>query len=102
MQNISSGIYIPSEEETSRHLQHYRMAPVASNSADTEDVGHSRLKKPLEYSGSLDNFEHTDVTPVVGRLYPTIQIRDLLEAQNARQLLQDLAYTSKQSTLVVI
>jgi len=69
------------------------MAPVASNSADTEDVGRSRLKKPLEYSGSLDNFEHTEVTPVVGRLYPNVQIRDLLEAQNARQLLQDLAYT---------
>ncbi len=39
----------------------------------------SRLTGPLTYSGSLDSYEQFDVTPVVGREFPTLQASDLLD-----------------------
>ncbi|KAK3365554.1 hypothetical protein B0T24DRAFT_392898 [Lasiosphaeria ovina] len=38
----------------------------------------SRLAGPLEYSGSLDSFDQFDVTAVIGREFPNLQISEIL------------------------
>jgi hypothetical protein len=39
----------------------------------------SLFPKPLKYSGSLDSFEHFDVTAVIGRDFPKLQISQIIE-----------------------
>lgn len=38
----------------------------------------SRLNAPLEYSGSLDIYKQFDVTSVIGREFPEIQLSEIL------------------------
>lgn len=52
-------------------------------------------RPPLKLSGVLDKYEHDELTPVIGREYPTIQLRDLLEAPNSEELLRELGIISK-------
>jgi len=35
--------------------------------------------EPLQYSGSLDNYESFDVTAVIGREFPKVQLSELLK-----------------------
>ena len=56
----------------------------------------TRCIKPLVYSGSLDNYKHADLTPVIRREYDGLQVRDLLKADD--QVIRDLAATSTFST----
>ena len=57
----------------------------------------SRNTGPLKKSGALDAaFAFEDITPVIGREYPTAQIvEDILNAPNSDDLLRDVAITSK-------
>ncbi|KAK3074043.1 hypothetical protein LTR53_003822, partial [Teratosphaeriaceae sp. CCFEE 6253] len=58
-------------------------------------------RQPLKLSGALDKFEHEDVTPVIGREYPHVDIvNDLLKADNADELLRDLAINVSQRGVV--
>jgi len=50
--------------------------------------------EPLKLSGALDTFESFDVTPVIGREFPTANLVDWLNAPNADELIRDLAITS--------
>lgn len=61
----------------------------------------SRLAGPLAYSGSLDKFQHADITPVIGREFTDLQIRDLLQADD-HQVIQDLAVTVSQRGVVFL
>lgn len=54
----------------------------------------TRLTKPLEYSGSLDSYKSSDLTPVIGREYHGLQVADILAAKNSDVLVRDLAATS--------
>ncbi len=38
----------------------------------------SRLSGPLKYSGSLDGYEQFDVTAVIGREFPKLQLSSIL------------------------
>jgi hypothetical protein len=38
----------------------------------------SRLTAPLKYTGSLDSFEQFDVTAVIGREFPGLQLSEIL------------------------
>ena len=51
-------------------------------------------KKPPKLSGMLDRFKSFDVTPVIGREFPTANLKEWLEAPNSDELLRDLAITS--------
>jgi hypothetical protein len=51
-------------------------------------------KEPLKLSGALDQLEHFDVTPVIGREYVNVDLVELLRAPNSDELLRDLAITS--------
>ncbi|KAK2056346.1 TfdA family taurine catabolism dioxygenase TauD [Colletotrichum caudatum] len=50
-------------------------------------------KEPLKPSGALDQFEHFDVTPIIGREYPNVDLKGLIRAPNSDELIRDLAIT---------
>lgn len=47
---------------------------------------------PLKYSGSLNNYEHFDVTAIIGREFPKVQLSEIV---NDDTKLRDLAITGK-------
>ncbi|KAF2678538.1 TauD-domain-containing protein [Lentithecium fluviatile CBS 122367] len=50
--------------------------------------------KPFQPTGILDKFDYEEVTPIIGREFPTLKIvDDLLNADNADELLRELAIT---------
>ncbi|KAK5069836.1 hypothetical protein LTR64_007981 [Lithohypha guttulata] len=59
--------------------------------------GHSDARTtrmgPLEYRGSLDGFEHMEVTPAIGREYASLQLRAVLAHKECDTLIQDIART---------
>ncbi|KAK5704336.1 hypothetical protein LTR97_003354 [Elasticomyces elasticus] len=62
--------------------------------------GHS-TRELLKLSGALDKFEYEDVTPVIGREYPKINIvNDLLNADDADELMRDMAIQISQRGVV--
>jgi alpha-ketoglutarate-dependent taurine dioxygenase len=60
----------------------------------------SRLTQPLTYTGSLDDFTQADLTPVIGREYEGLQIRDLLKWDD--RMIRDLAVTISQRGVVFL
>lgn len=58
------------------------------------ELARPRLSQPLQYSGSLDSYSYSDLTPVIGREYQDLQITDLLGSKDSDQLFRDLAVTS--------
>ncbi|THV68022.1 putative TfdA family taurine dioxygenase [Aureobasidium pullulans] len=62
----------------------------------------SRLTKPLEYSGLLDSYQNSDLTPVIGREYHGLQVADLLAAKNSDALIKDVAVTVSQRGVVFL
>ncbi|KAL4780320.1 hypothetical protein BJX76DRAFT_360983 [Aspergillus varians] len=52
-----------------------------------------RVWSPIEDSGSLDTYQHQDLTPVIGREYQGLQVTEILQSPNRDQLVQDLAVT---------
>ncbi|RBQ70888.1 hypothetical protein FVER14953_02347 [Fusarium verticillioides] len=59
-----------------------------------------RLSEPLTYTGSLDDIPQLDVTPVIGREYNGLQIRDLLQWDERH--IRDLAVTISQRGVVFL
>lgn len=72
--------------------------PVAPNF----DVARTQLDKPLSYSGSLDSYTHSDLTPVIGTEYEGLQVADILSAKNSDALIRDLAITVSQRGVVFL
>lgn len=56
----------------------------------------TRLSQPLKYTGTLDGFKNQDLTPVLGREYEGLQVRDLLKWGD--EMIRDLAVTSELTT----
>lgn len=52
----------------------------------------SRLDVPLEYSGTLDSYDHFDVTKVIGREFKDLQLSEILH-DDAK--IRDLAILGK-------
>jgi hypothetical protein len=82
--------------------------PSASSNQQGQLVGghaESRptLDQPLVYSGSLDKFitEQEDVTPVIGRAFTGVQIRDL-NAADDDAVMRDVALTVSQRGVVFL
>ncbi|KAF9893486.1 hypothetical protein FE257_010798 [Aspergillus nanangensis] len=75
------------------------MAPsVCSETAVPAAKVHGRV--PLKPTGALDVFQSFDVTPVIGREYPTASLKDMLRAPNSDALIRDLAITIAQRGVV--
>jgi hypothetical protein len=58
-------------------------------------------KEPLQLQGALDKYESFDVTPIIGREFPSVNLKELLEAPNSDELLRDLAITSQYSPIFI-
>lgn len=78
------------------------MAPgIISDNAEAYQNGNglptrTKYPQPLQKSGAIDKFEWEDVTPVIGREFPKLNIvNDMLNASNADELVRDLAITSE-------
>ena len=55
-----------------------------------------QYRRPLELSGALDKFSYEDTTPEIGREFLNVNIvDDLIKAENADEVLRDLAITSE-------
>ncbi|EAA33608.2 taurine dioxygenase [Neurospora crassa OR74A] len=54
---------------------------------------HAQHVEPLKLSGVLDQYEHFDVTPIIGREFPKADLVEWLNAPNSDELLRDLAIT---------
>lgn len=50
------------------------------------------IREPLKYSGSLDEYQHFNVTPVIGAEFPEVQLTDIL---NDDRKIKDLAVLGK-------
>jgi len=57
-------------------------------------------REPLRLKGTLDQFKSFDVTPVIGREFPDVNLKDLLRAPNSDDLIRDLAITISQRGVV--
>ena len=51
-------------------------------------------REPLKLKGVLDQYKSFDVTPVIGREFVDVNLKDWLEAPNSDELIRDLAITS--------
>ena len=60
----------------------------------TDIANHIQTSKPLQLSGSLEEFDYFDVTPVIGREYKDVDLATWLQSSNSEELLRDLAITS--------
>ena len=56
--------------------------------------GDTTVKKPLKLNGVLDEFMQFDVTPMIGKEFPTANLVQWMRAPNSDELLKDLAITS--------
>ncbi|KAH7073182.1 hypothetical protein FB567DRAFT_572922 [Paraphoma chrysanthemicola] len=61
---------------------------VPENSSNGLQKSGTRLSAPLKYSGSLDEYDHIAVTPVIGEEFTKLQISEILEDDNK---IRDLA-----------
>jgi hypothetical protein len=75
------------------------MAPSATD-VDVPAVTKGALREPLKLSGALDSYESFDVTPVIGREFPTANLTEWLDAPNSDELIRDLAITSQSCPLL--
>lgn len=63
--------------------------PVEKGTSSLKDALPSGLiREPLKYSGSLDEYQSFDVTPVIGKEFPALELTDIL---NDDRKLRDLA-----------
>lgn len=53
-----------------------------------------RISQPLQYTGSLEAYQKSDLTPVIGREYHGLQVADILKSEESERLIKDLAATS--------
>ena len=66
------------------------------------DIARTKLDKPLSYSGSLDSYTQSDLTPVIGTEFEGLQVVDLLSAKNSDALIRDLAVTISQRGVIFL
>jgi len=69
--------------------------PVVPIVKDAAPAVKSPQRESLKLSGALDSFDSFDVTTVIGREFPTANLKEWLHAPNSDELLRDLAITSK-------
>ncbi|KAH8433178.1 TauD/TfdA dioxygenase family protein [Aspergillus melleus] len=70
------------------------------NGLDTRDNNERLFKGPLQLSGVLEKYKSFDVTPIIGREFPDVSLRDWIESPNSDALLKDLAVTISQRGVV--
>jgi hypothetical protein len=52
-------------------------------------------REPLQLKGVLDSYQSFDTTPVIGREFVDVNLKEWLRAPNSDDLIRDLAITSQ-------
>ncbi|KAK0621700.1 hypothetical protein B0T17DRAFT_560048 [Bombardia bombarda] len=75
---------------------------MAPSAIEAEPIAGSKggRREPLKLSGALDSYESFEVTPVIGREFPSAKLVEWLDAPNSDELLRDLAITISQRGVV--
>ena len=60
----------------------------------------TRCLHPMVNSGSLDKYNHQDLTPVIGRVFEDLQVADLLKGDD--QAIKDLAVTISERGVIFL
>lgn len=69
------------------------MAPTLEDSSEAAaPVKSGMIKEPLKVSGALPT-DFFNVTSIIGREYPTIQLSDLMNSPRRDEYIRDLAIT---------
>lgn len=74
---------------------HPATGPAVATKAANGTATQASYPRPLQLTGVLDKYAFNESTPVIGREYPTLQAKELLNAPNADELLRELAIISK-------
>ncbi|CAD6448073.1 eda14812-2813-4715-ac65-231640b670a7 [Sclerotinia trifoliorum] len=74
--------------------------PIPTKGDDNVKANFAPQEKWLKSTGVLDQFESFDVTPVIGREFPNVNLVEWLQAPNADELLRELALTISQRGVV--
>jgi len=53
------------------------------------------IKEPMQLTGVLDKYESFDMTPALGREFPSANLSEWLAAPNADELVRELAVMGK-------
>ncbi|KAF1996008.1 TauD-domain-containing protein [Amniculicola lignicola CBS 123094] len=69
------------------------------NAEETAPVA-TPAREPLQLKGILDQFKSFDVTPVIGREFSDVNLKEWLRAPNSDELIRDLAITISQRGVV--
>ncbi|KAL2061445.1 hypothetical protein VTL71DRAFT_7718 [Oculimacula yallundae] len=72
----------------------------ASNVRGGHDQARTRCLKPMIKSGALDKYKYQDLTPIIGREYEGVQVKELLKAGD--ELIRDLAITISERGVVFL
>ena len=67
-----------------------------------DSIAKTRLSHPLTYAGHLDTYQHSELTPGIGREYTDLSIQDLLGGPNKDNKIRDLAVTISQRGVVIL
>ena len=82
------------------------MAPSATEPAQVTIAVHpgkvAATKPWVKSTKALDQYEHIEVTPIIGREYPHVNLVSLLKSPNSEELLRELALTSKSQLLLCL
>ncbi|KAH8726160.1 hypothetical protein GQ44DRAFT_726154 [Phaeosphaeriaceae sp. PMI808] len=64
-------------------------------SSESQKESHgSYPREPLQLKGALDHYQSFDVTPVIGREFINVNLKEWLQAPSSDALIRDLAVTS--------
>ncbi|KAL1604824.1 hypothetical protein SLS60_004364 [Paraconiothyrium brasiliense] len=72
------------------------MAPgiLEENASTQAPSDNAHATEPIKPTGVLEKFDYEEVTPIIGREFPTLNIvDDLINAENSDELLRELAVT---------
>jgi hypothetical protein len=87
--NKSSSFYFLKLKISKISVVHGANSSIKMPSADPQPP---QLKyTPMKYSGSLDAHPFVEVTPIIGREYASLKIKDILASPNSAQQIRDLA-----------
>ncbi|CAI6341943.1 unnamed protein product [Periconia digitata] len=76
------------------------MATTTQTITQTEEQQAPARREPLQLTGVLNQYKSFDLTPVIGREFPEVNLKDWLNAPNSDELIRDLAITISQRGVV--
>lgn len=80
--------------EATEHSKSFGQKKNHTVSKQRESDSSIEPRAPLQPTGLLDSlFESDELTPAIGRVYPTIQLKDIVHHEKSDELIRDLAIT---------